>query len=93
MIEPSKENIKSKKKNEGIPSVQNLVNKIFNPSMNNPNKNYYYFERYCPSPIESMTYIQLLKEYSEKFPNLVEIKFSLFEADDDIVKIAKKENG
>jgi len=39
-----------------------------------------------------MTYLQLLFEYSEKFNN-IEIEFSLFEADDVIAKIAKKENG
>jgi len=93
MDEPLKEKTKNLRDRHRISSVQKLNKRIFEPSMDDPHKSVYKFvQKYCPSSIEYMTYIQLLIEYSKKFNNL-EIKFSLFEADDVIAKIAKEENG
>jgi len=88
--EPSKYKIKQKRNYSRIHSVKRMNDKIFNPSQDDIVRRF--LDKYSPYPVELMTYTQFLIKSSEKYDNL-EIKFSLNEADIEIAKIAKNENG
>jgi len=89
--DPSKKGTKNSRDREKINSNEKLLKRIFNPNENDKNgSKYIYSGKYCPSPIEFKLFIQYL---NSKKNQKLEIKFSLFEADSYIAKLAKEENG